>query len=95
MHQLNLFSIIYVFQSNFFIFKTYSLRTIQKLVEEMKVSKNTWARAKMTHFLLIMVTIYPFEGILDRNINLIETFIQVALSDANSEARHKAKRTFI
>ena len=61
----------------------------------MKLSKSTQAHAKMAHFLLIILTIYPFEGVLDKNISFVEAFLQSALSDANSEARHKGRRAFL
>ena len=41
----------------------------------------------MSQYLFVLVTIYPFDGVLDRNAPTIDAFIQLCVSDANSEAR--------
>lgn len=69
------------------VYLTNSSRIIQKLQEEMKVSKNTWAHSKMAYFLYLIVKTYPFETCLIKQANYLELWIQQALSDANPEAR--------
>lgn len=61
----------------------------------MRLSKNNWARSKMAHFLFLIISIYPFDGVLDKNINFIETFLNLSLVDANPEARQNGRKAFI
>ena len=61
----------------------------------MKTSKNTWAHAKMTSYLYMIVKTYPVESCLSKNQQVIEAWMQQALADANPEARQFARRTFL
>ena len=62
-------------------------KLIPRLLVEMQNSKSSMFHAKMSQYLFVLVTIYPFDGVLDRNAATIDTFIQLCVSDANSEAR--------
>lgn len=53
----------------------------------MRLSKNTWARSKLASILYLIISIYPYDGVLEKNITHIETFLTTSLSDANPEAR--------
>lgn len=39
-------------------------------------SKSTLAHAKMAQYILVLVSIYPFEGVLDRNAGVVDAYIQ-------------------
>lgn len=52
----------------------------------MKNSKNTWVHAKIAHYLQLMLTLYPYDGIMDRYESHIEQILTQALTDANPEA---------
>ena len=60
---------------------------IPRLQVEMANSKSTTFHAKMSYYLLVLVTIYPFDGVLDKNAKAIDAFIQLCVTDANSESR--------
>lgn len=62
-------------------------KLIPRLLVEMQNNKSTQFHSKMSQYLFVLVTIYPFDGVLDRNAGTIDTFIQLCVSDANSEAR--------
>ena len=49
----------------------------------------------MSQYLFVLVTIYPFDGVLDRNAPTIDAFIQLCVSDANSEARQHGRKSFL
>lgn len=61
----------------------------------MKNSKSTQVHAKMAHFLSIIIAVYPYEGVLDKYLSVIEQFMQQCLTDANSEARAKGRKAFL
>lgn len=61
----------------------------------MRLSKNTWARSKLASILYLIISIYPYDGVLEKNITHIETFLTTSLSDANPEARLNGRRAFL
>ena len=42
-------------------------KLIPRLQQEMINSKSTLVHAKMSQYLFVLVTLYPFEGVLDKN----------------------------
>mmetsp|Transcript_43444 Transcript_43444/g.41904 ORF Transcript_43444/g.41904 Transcript_43444/m.41904 type:complete len:90 (+) Transcript_43444:393-662(+) len=60
---------------SFLLANVCSPKLIQRLQEEMKGSKNTWAHSKFGHFLFLILSLYPFEGVLDRFEPIIETYL--------------------
>ena len=50
-------------------------KLIPRLLVEMQNSKSSMFHAKMSQYLFVLVTIYPFDGVLDRNAATIDTFI--------------------
>ena len=50
-------------------------RIIQKLAEEMKVSKNTWAHSKLAYYLHLILSLYPHDGVIDRYQQYIENYM--------------------
>lgn len=61
----------------------------------MKTSKNTWVHAKLAHYLLLMLKIYPYEGVMNKNIAVLDQYVQQSLTDANPEARLNGRRAFL
>ena len=53
----------------------------------MLLSKATNVHARFSQYLFVFVTLYPFEGVLDKNSEFIDKFIEQAVSNANSETR--------
>ena len=41
----------------------------------MKTTKNIFVHTKMAHYLHLMLTIYPYEGVLDKYLSTIEVFM--------------------
>jgi hypothetical protein len=50
-------------------------KLILRLQSEMANSKSTMFHAKMSQYLFVVVTIYPFDGVLDRNAAAIDAYI--------------------
>lgn len=73
----------------------YLYRIIQRLAEEMKVSKNTWAHAKLAYYLYLILSVYPQDGVMDRYHQYIENYMQQSLTDANPEARSNGRNAFL
>ena len=53
----------------------------------MLLSKATNVHARFSQYLFVFVTLYPFEGVLDKYSEFIDKFIEQAVSNANSETR--------
>lgn len=58
-------------------------------------SKSTQFHQKMSQYLYVLVSLYPFEGVLDRHAQSIDQYIQQSVSDANSEARLNGRKSFL
>ena len=58
-------------------------------------SKSPLAHAKMAQYIFVLVSIYPFEGVLDKNANAVDSYIQQCVSDANSDARVAGRKSFL
>lgn len=65
-----------------------------KFVEDICSSKNGNLRARLSQYLMLIISEYPIE-VLDRNLAQVETYINHALSDANPEARLFARRAYL
>lgn len=70
-------------------------KLIPRLSVETANNKSTAFHAKMSVYLFVLVTIYPFDGVLDRNATSIDSFIQLCVSDANSESRQNGRKAFL
>ena len=70
-------------------------KLIARLPVEMQNSKSTSVHAKMSQYLFVLVTLYPFEEVLEKHSNMIDTFIQQCVTDANSEARANGRKSFL
>lgn len=60
----------------------------------MLASKSTLVHAKLSQYLYVIVTLYPFEGVLEKNAQYIDSYIQQCVGDANSEARFIGRKSF-
>ena len=49
----------------------------------------------MSQYLHVLVTLYPFEGVLDRNAAVVDQFLSQCITDANSEARANGRKSFL
>lgn len=70
-------------------------KLIQRLQHEMNNSKSTTVHAKMSQYLFVLVSLYPFEGVLDKNSAHIDSFILQCVADANSEARLNGRKAYL
>ena len=70
-------------------------KLIGRLQQEMIGSKSTIVHARMSCYLHVLVTLYPYEGVLDKNAGFIDTFLQQCITDANSDARMMGRRSFL
>jgi hypothetical protein len=61
----------------------------------MLLSKATNVHARFSQYLFVFVTLYPFEGVLDKNSEFIDKFIEQAVSNANSETRLNGRKSFL
>ena len=61
----------------------------------MLASKSTLDHAKLSQYLYVIVTLYPFEGVLEKNAQYIDAYIQQCVGDANSEARFIGRKSFL
>ena len=61
----------------------------------MKISKSTQFHSKMSQYIFVLVTLYPFEGVLDKNSDFIDTYIKQCVADANPEARKNGRKSFL
>ena len=51
-------------------------KLIPRLQTEMLANKSTLVHGKMSQYLFVLVTLYPFEGVLDRNVTAIDAYIK-------------------
>ena len=58
-------------------------------------SKATIVHAKMSQYLFVLVSLYPFDGVLDRNATHIDSYILQCVSDANGECRLNGRKAFL
>ena len=58
-------------------------------------SKSPLVHAKMSQYLFVLVSLYPYEGVLDRHAEYIDLYIKQCVVDANSEARVYGRKSFI
>lgn len=70
-------------------------KLIGRLQTEMTNSKSTIVHAKMSQYLFVLVSLYPLEGVLDKNFHALETYILQCVSDANSEARLNGRKSYL
>ena len=50
-------------------------KLISRLQTEMLGSKSTVVHAKMSQYLFVFVSMYPFEGVLDKHSSTVDTFV--------------------
>ena len=70
-------------------------KLIQRLQHELANSKSTTVHAKMSQYLFVLVSLYPFEGVLDKNAAHVDSFILQCVSDANGEARLNGRKAYL
>jgi hypothetical protein len=70
-------------------------KLIPRMHVEMSNNKSTAFHAKMSVYLFVLVTIYPYDGVLDRSATSIDSYIQLCVSDANSECRQNGRKAFL
>ena len=70
-------------------------KLISRLQAEMANSKSPMARAKMASYIFVLVSIYPFEGVLDRNASAVDSYIQQCVADAGVDARVAGRKSFL
>jgi hypothetical protein len=58
-------------------------------------NKSNPVHAKLSQYLLVLVTIYPFDGVLDKNASFVDQYIQQCLQDAAPEARQNGRMSFL
>ena len=58
-------------------------------------TKSPQVHAKMATYLFVMVSIYPFEGVLDKNASSIDSYLEQCIQDANVEARKYGRKSFL
>jgi hypothetical protein len=58
-------------------------------------SKSPLVHAKMSQYLFVLVSLYPFEGVLDRHADNIDLYIKQCIVDANSDARVFGRKSFL
>lgn len=51
-------------------------KIIQRLQSDMLLSKSQQVHAKMAQYLYVIVSIYPFEGVLDKNASFVDAFLE-------------------
>ena len=49
---------------------------IARLQQEMKLSKSPVVHARMSQYIFVLVTLYPFEGVLDKNAEYVDLYIK-------------------
>lgn len=49
----------------------------------------------MSQYLFVFVTLYPYEGVLDKNMPHVEAFIKQSVADANKECRSNGRKSFL
>lgn len=70
-------------------------KLIQRLQTEMLNSKSPVVHAKLSQYLFVLVSIYPFEGVLEKNIKIVDQYVLQCVADANSEARLNGRRSYL
>ena len=70
-------------------------KLISRLQTELSNSKSALVHAKMAQYILVLVSIYPLDGVLDRNATHVDSYIQQCVSDANVEARMYGRKSFL
>ena len=58
-------------------------------------SKSSLVHAKMSQYLLVLVTLYPYEGVLDKYSSNVDSWLQQCLQDAAPEARQNGRKAFL
>lgn len=61
----------------------------------MSASKSPLVHAKMAQYLFVLVSIYPFEGVLDKYADIMDSYIKQCVVDANSDARVYGRKSFL
>lgn len=49
----------------------------------------------MASYIFVLVSIYPFEGVLDRNAHAVDSYIQQCVADAGVDARVAGRKSFL
>jgi hypothetical protein len=57
-------------------------------------SKSPAVHAKMSQYLFVLVSMYPFEGVLDKYATVVDTYVMQCVQDANSEARLNGRKSY-
>lgn len=70
-------------------------KLIQVLPAEMASSKSPLVLAKLSQYLFVIVTLYPFENVLDRNGQHVDQYIKQCVANPNSEARQNGRKSFL
>jgi hypothetical protein len=69
-------------------------KLVQKFQEDMASTKNGNVRARISQYLMLMISEYPLE-VLDRFMSNVEAFLSLGMPDANADARLYARRAFL
>ena len=70
-------------------------KLIARLQQEMLNTKAQQVHAKMAQYLFVLVSIYPFEGVLDRHAAYVDLYLEQCCSNANVEARSYGRKSFL
>lgn len=70
-------------------------KLIVRLQSEMLNSKSPLVHSKMSQYLLVLVTLYPYDGVLDKNSNYIDAYIQQCVTNSNADCRFNGRRSFL
>ena len=69
-------------------------KLIPRMQQDMTLTKSVSVQCKMSQYLYVIISIYPFEGVLDRYATAIDTFLKQCIGNANVEARQNGRKSF-
>jgi hypothetical protein len=70
-------------------------KLISRMQADMMNTKAAQVHAKLAMYLFVLVSIYPFEGVLDKNASSIDTYLVQCIQNANAEARSYGRKSFL
>jgi len=70
-------------------------KLIPRLQTEMAASKAPTVHQKMSQYLLVLVTLYPYEGVLDKYADNVDKYLLQCVSNSNNEARSNGRKSFL
>lgn len=70
-------------------------KIISRMQVEMLNSKSPLTHSKLSMYLFVIVSIYPFEGVLDKNAAYIDKFLDQCIQNANVDARKYGRKSFL